>query len=427
MLKSPVVSGHHATISREGRDFVINDLDSYNGTRNYTSNPFTAVVSGRFNNYTSDTLDVRFGWGLFQDGQLIEKLYTTYNHTLRPSYRHTHTNRTLEFGEDLTSGTYRIMPMYSEYDPQNWRPCAGSDANYIEVTINGNECTVKGYGTAGNHGFIITDVAMTGNMHNGRPIDIDVSMINNGTSMNKLMYMFVNGTFAAAGLVSLETDESGVIHYTYLFDQAGTYTLTWSWNEDGSDPFLTRTITINPMPAANLSATIEVLDVTDAAGKIITSDKFSVVLTITNNGETTYDEDISAKLYKYTQGNSGTSVQGINKHLLLAPGETTTMQIDMTNVIDGWKYFLNTYYYSEGSQTKLKSTSFYTIIFPVEPQFIRGDVNGDSTVNIADVTALIDYLLGSGNTVNELAADVNGDQSINIADVTALIDILLGN
>jgi hypothetical protein len=54
-------------------------------------------------------------------------------------------------------------------------------------------------------------------------------------------------------------------------------------------------------------------------------------------------------------------------------------------------------------------------------------VNNDGAVNIADVTALIDHLLGSGNAVNELAADVNGDQNINIADVTALIDMLLSN
>ena len=55
-----------------------------------------------------------------------------------------------------------------------------------------------------------------------------------------------------------------------------------------------------------------------------------------------------------------------------------------------------------------------------------GDVNHDHAVNIADVTALIDYLLGTG-TVCEICADVNGDGPINIADVTALIDILLNN
>ena len=57
---------------------------------------------------------------------------------------------------------------------------------------------------------------------------------------------------------------------------------------------------------------------------------------------------------------------------------------------------------------------------------LRGDVNGDNTVNIADVTALIDYLLsGNASGVNVAAADCNQDSSVNIADVTALIDYLL--
>ena len=55
-----------------------------------------------------------------------------------------------------------------------------------------------------------------------------------------------------------------------------------------------------------------------------------------------------------------------------------------------------------------------------------GDVNHDHAVNIADVTALIDYLLGSGSAC-EICANVNGDEGINIADVTALIDKLLSN
>lgn len=55
--------------------------------------------------------------------------------------------------------------------------------------------------------------------------------------------------------------------------------------------------------------------------------------------------------------------------------------------------------------------------------FIVGDVNGDNTVNIADVTALIDILL-SGAVAPD-AADVNEDHNVNIADVTALIDKLL--
>ena len=55
-----------------------------------------------------------------------------------------------------------------------------------------------------------------------------------------------------------------------------------------------------------------------------------------------------------------------------------------------------------------------------------GDVNGDGSVTIADVTALIDLLLG-GNIINNDAADVNGDAAVSIKDVTDLIDMLLGS
>ena len=61
-----------------------------------------------------------------------------------------------------------------------------------------------------------------------------------------------------------------------------------------------------------------------------------------------------------------------------------------------------------------------------KPDVTRGDVNGDGSVNISDVTALIDYLLsGNASGVNVSAADCNQDGSVNISDVTGLIDYLL--
>ncbi len=57
-------------------------------------------------------------------------------------------------------------------------------------------------------------------------------------------------------------------------------------------------------------------------------------------------------------------------------------------------------------------------------QTLRGDVNGDGEVNIADINVVIDIILdGNGFTA---ATDVNGDGEINIADINAIIDIILG-
>ena len=55
---------------------------------------------------------------------------------------------------------------------------------------------------------------------------------------------------------------------------------------------------------------------------------------------------------------------------------------------------------------------------------LRGDVNGDNDVNISDVTALIDLLLGGG-TISNSEADCNQDGHVSISDVTVLIDYLL--
>ena len=57
---------------------------------------------------------------------------------------------------------------------------------------------------------------------------------------------------------------------------------------------------------------------------------------------------------------------------------------------------------------------------------LRGDVDGDGKIGIADVTDLIDYLLG--NTPENFIitnADVDGDNIINIADITTLVDDIL--
>ena len=55
---------------------------------------------------------------------------------------------------------------------------------------------------------------------------------------------------------------------------------------------------------------------------------------------------------------------------------------------------------------------------------IKGDVNGDGEVNIADINAVIDMILSG--TFNA-KGDVNGDGEVNIADINAIIDLILSH
>jgi len=55
----------------------------------------------------------------------------------------------------------------------------------------------------------------------------------------------------------------------------------------------------------------------------------------------------------------------------------------------------------------------------------RGDVNGDGHVSIADVSAIIDHLLGGElDEFQREAADTNTDGEVSIADVSTLIDMI---
>ena len=55
----------------------------------------------------------------------------------------------------------------------------------------------------------------------------------------------------------------------------------------------------------------------------------------------------------------------------------------------------------------------------------KGDVNGDGKINVSDVTALVNMILGT-IPKNEAVADINGDGKVNVSDVTALVNMILG-
>ncbi len=79
--------------------------------------------------------------------------------------------------------------------------------------------------------------------------------------------------------------------------------------------------------------------------------------------------------------------------------------------------------------TSTNNTAFLpesTVTLTIGSQ-LKGDVNGDGIVNIADVTALVSSILGNTKEYSIQVLDVNGDGIVNIADVTATVSIILGN
>ena len=74
-----------------------------------------------------------------------------------------------------------------------------------------------------------------------------------------------------------------------------------------------------------------------------------------------------------------------------------------------------------GSRVNIDDITIYR-----RTQRLKGDVNGDGEVNIADINALIDILLGGVADADTMQrADVNEDNEVSIADINDDIDIIL--
>ena len=74
----------------------------------------------------------------------------------------------------------------------------------------------------------------------------------------------------------------------------------------------------------------------------------------------------------------------------------------------------------------------YLGMAPVEPEPVKGDLNGDGALTVSDVTALIHYVLAMETeepvrdlNIDPSAADINGDGRVNISDVTYLLRLVL--
>ena len=129
-----------------------------------------------------------------------------------------------------------------------------------------------------------------------------------------------------------------------------------------------------------------------------------------------------------------TIAAGVTSYTLECTGDGSTFtKADLTNqsyLLDNltagatYSFKVKTLY-ADGTWSAWSNTQQVTL--EQIPVVKIGDVNDDGQISIADVTALIDYLLDDSASISTQAADVNEDGDISIADVTALIDILLGN
>ena len=78
-------------------------------------------------------------------------------------------------------------------------------------------------------------------------------------------------------------------------------------------------------------------------------------------------------------------------------------------------------------QRLLTLLAFALVAFTANAQStLKGDVNGDGSISITDVTMLVDVILtGLPQDTDTSIYDINGDGNVTISDVTVLVDMIL--
>ena len=110
---------------------------------------------------------------------------------------------------------------------------------------------------------------------------------------------------------------------------------------------------------------------------------------------------------------------------MLIEGITPDKSYTVTGLQPGMPYLYRVMsYYVNGTQSTWSNTKEVILL---AQQSIKGDVDGNGTVNVTDVTLLIDALLNEKwSNLDIDAADFDGDGIVNIIDVTQIINFLLG-
>ncbi len=404
-----------------------------------------------YDNYSDKTVQGKaFKWN-FSNAGLFCQTNDHWNDALGCRFGK-NTNSYIEMAEDVNDGASQLIFYAAKY---------GSDANptiQLQYSTNGGStwttfatCTpnstwqqyIYNLNVTGNVRFKfaqtagsrlnIDDIAITSNSApvtnpqitapvNGSTVNVGTiaatgtsvskTITVKGSDLTKALSVSVNGTgfTVSPSTISATSANNGTsVTVTYTSSVAGNATGTLTIGS--SEASVTVNLTASKVAAPTISITS--LDVIEAEQDGTSAYVQGSVST----------ENNSANITLSVEGNFELSLNRYSwsRTLTLDPtGEVFYVRLANTGTAGD--------YYGTITATTGAVTAYADVLGTVNPRQIQpGDVNMDGNVNISDVTALIDYLLGASvEPFNQVAADVNQDGAINISDVTRLIDFLLG-
>ncbi len=417
----PPVEGHEYE-EEESRAAIV-DM-SIVGSRTFSRSSQDEAFQGLtiFNavyNHLQHNVELVAGLGLYDEGgKLIEVLdqaplgrFDRYD-----GFGLEFTFGNLAVGKGLGDGTYYIRSISrGTAEGDTWGLSADADHNYITATINGDQLTLQ---PSVDLDVTVTSSGSSGGWYSSRSYVATVT--NNGTEESRgLLYCFSSSKL----LNVIQTDVAP--------GETKTYTIGSSSIAKVTSDFDGHHVLWASSSSQNIALTARAIDA-DLEGKF-PGQTLRLDVSVTNNGTATYGTSVSVKLCR--EGSS-TAVATRSFTPSVPVGGIQTERLEFEGLTYDQPYTITltsgSYTVQVGEMTTSQPRTFYVYtVTPTEQTILLGDVNLDGEVTIADVTELVNIILGKASSrtsqggENAPVADVNGDGLITIADVTALVNLIL--
>jgi hypothetical protein len=289
---------------------------------------------------------------------IAQTYYGTSYISITDTWPDTQSSTTYPFGKNITSGTYKIVPVSSVQGSNVWKPMIESDRYYIEATINGNSITLA------DHPVIKLEslnFEFSGGEKVGTAEQCHVTVKNNGDRFSGKLYLYVDNEqldeySQYTSVVEAEIPAGGtkVVTFNFTPQNAGTKSAYLSTYDNDWSSAITGTGSVNiagsvvyPM---NLSVDINAVGADEDMNIYDSYIKFKVDVT-NNNTEGEYNRYLLAPLFIVDENGHGSMITYLSRNVVIPAGETQTFYFEFDNLAVGSVYALNIYGRNENDVT----------------------------------------------------------------------------
>ena len=386
---------------------------------------FTGVgVKGIFRStYYTDPSDVHAGWGLFDGMNLLEVLSDAIININSDYFHGYNQDGELSIGAHIRNGNYSIRQIWHSVGDTEWHLMELANSHYIKAHIEDNNLSLE-LSSPKVYELTMNSVSYSSPMRRSREWEITANITNNSDRGSEIpVYLFEDDNTIPIyrRCVYAEQGQSEDLVFKYTPRTAGCKLLKFATDYYGEDIFHTETINISDGLKEELSYTI---DIKDLDLNSLYNNSLEAIVHIENPWDIEYDDGIRISL---SWGENFSERIDSIIPLKLSKGDSYDAVIKMP-LEKSMSYSFGVFqfiYYDTYSTWSSVASQFFTCYGAPLIQPLKGDANGDGTVNAADIVEVVNYIKGIPSDKFKIEeADANDDGTVNVADIVSIVNLL---